>query len=91
MDGVEEMVGLHQRSDAIKGVVVDENRPQELLFGLDVVGQGLGLGLRGRDRWPKRCDLTHLIPPFTQLPYGKAGCGLATLIGLWTRPVWDQG
>jgi hypothetical protein len=41
--GIEEMVGLHQRLDPVEHVVGRQDRAEELLFGLDVVGQDAGL------------------------------------------------
>jgi hypothetical protein len=44
VDGVEEMLGLYQRGQAVKDIVVGEDRAKELLLGLDVVRQDFGLG-----------------------------------------------
>jgi hypothetical protein len=42
VDGIEEMVGLHQRLDPVEHVVGRQDRAEKLLFGFDVVGQDAG-------------------------------------------------
>jgi hypothetical protein len=37
--GLEEMLGLDDRRDAVEDIVVGQDRAQKLLLGLDVVGQ----------------------------------------------------
>jgi hypothetical protein len=44
VDGVEEMLGLHDRCDAVVDLVAGQDRAQKLLLGLDIMGQRLGGG-----------------------------------------------
>ena len=62
MHRVKEMLGLHQLRDPVVNVVVCQDRAQQLLFGLDVVGQGFGIGFGPCGRHgSQRGDLGHLV------------------------------
>ena len=47
---VEEVRRLHDAGDAVVDVVVDEERAEQRLLGLDVVRQARGLGVERRGR-----------------------------------------
>ena len=86
------MLGPHQSGDAVIDVVVDQDRAQKLLFCLDIMGQGVG----SRRRLPPEPMAAALqshssLPPALLIPPGaviaKLAPQLATLIGLWIKPV----
>ena len=62
MDRLEEMLGLHQRRDAVVDVVIRQNGAEQLLFGLDIMRKRVVLR-RVRDRAERRY-IVHHCPPF---------------------------
>ena len=78
VDGVEEMLGLDQRGDAVIDIVVGQNRAQKLLLGLDIVRQDVGFGCGGRQ------DCRSVASSFML-------CPLSGIVGIWPAgSEWPQ-
>ena len=71
---VEEVRRLHDAGDAVVDVVVDEQRAEQRLLGLDVVGQRLRLGVERRRR-----SVCHESLP-AAAPYSRPAAGGAAAI-----------
>jgi hypothetical protein len=75
MDGVEEVLGPADLAHAVEDVVVDEDSAQDLLLGLDGMGQGpQEVPCRGLRPWgaldgarPETRDLAHRLGPLRVL------------------------
>ena len=77
VDRVEEVRGLHEARDPVVDVVVDEQRAEQRLLGLDVVRQCAGLGVE-RPRSFRRPSMISLGHPYRRVSgrtLARSACG----------------
>ena len=87
VDGLEEVLRLKELADAVVGVVVDQDRAEQRLLGLDVVRlDAEGSGIVGCHGWP-----FLEASRWRGLYHGGGACGASARSRLWTSRGMEGG